>query len=85
MKNMRSNLIKARKDKKWSQEQTAEKLGISLRQYQRIESGESIGTIDQWDRLEDLFLLTSRYLRGIPAIGHGKEDSPSSSPEDQQS
>jgi len=71
---MRCNLIKARKDKKWSQEQTAEKLGISLRQYQRIESGESAGTIDMWDRLEDLFLLTSRYLRGLPAIGHGKED-----------
>lgn len=71
---MRSNLIKARKEKKWSQEQTAEKLGISLRQYQRIESGESVGTIDLWDRLEDLFFLTSRYLRGLPAIGHGKED-----------
>ena len=71
---MRINLINARKKNHWSQEQTAEKLGISLRQYQRIESGESVGTIDLWDRLEDLFLLTSRYLRGLPAIGHGKED-----------
>lgn len=71
---MRSNLIRARKEKKWSQEHTAEKLGISLRQYQRIESGESAGTIDMWDRLEDLFLLTSRYLRELPPIGHGQED-----------
>ena len=73
---MRKNLILARKSKKWTQEQTAEKLGISFRQYQRIESGESQGTIELWDKIEDLFLLTSRYLRGIPAIGHGKEDSP---------
>lgn len=73
---MRCNLIKARKEKKWTQAETAEKLGISFRQYQRIESGEAIGTIELWDKIEDLFLLTSRHLRGLPSIGHGKEDSP---------
>lgn len=82
---MRCNLIKARKDRKWTQSETAEKLGISFRQYQRIESGESKGTIELWDKIEDLFLLTSRFLRGIPAIGHGKEDNPQSNPIDQQS
>lgn len=71
---MRTNLIQARKDKGWTQEQTAEKLDISFRQYQRIESGEAHGTIETWDKIEDLFLLTSRHLRGLPPIGHGQED-----------
>lgn len=82
---MRENLRKARKARKWSQEKIAEMLDISIRQYQRIESGEADGTISTWDKLEDLFMMTSRDLRGIPAIGHGKANSPLSSPEDQQS
>ena len=56
-------LQKARQDKGMTQQAVADYLGIGLRQYQRIESGESLGSIDMWDALEDLFLTHQRKLR----------------------
>ena len=60
---MRENLKAARKAKGLTQQQMADKLGISWRQYQRIESGSAYGTVDIWDALEDMFNIHQRALR----------------------
>lgn len=61
----RENLKKARKDAGMTQKQVAEYLGMTERAYQRIESGERIGTIEIWDSLEELFKIHQRILRKI--------------------
>lgn len=60
---MRPNLKQARLDKGMTQQQVADHLGISLRHYQRMESGEIIGFVELWDGLEDLFNVHQRVLR----------------------
>ena len=60
---MRANLKRARQNKGMTQQQVADYLGISERQYQYIESGERLGKIKYWDSLEDLFNLHQRTLR----------------------
>lgn len=60
---MRANLKAARNDKGLTQQQMADKLGIGLRQYQRIESGHAYGTFEVWDILEDIFKVHQRVLR----------------------
>ena len=60
---MRENLKAARTAKGTTQQQVAEHLGISLRHYQRMESGEIIGFVELWDDLEDLFSIHQRKLR----------------------
>ena len=60
---MRENLKRARKEKGLTQQALADELGISLRQYQRIEAGIAYGTFDLWDKLEDLFNVHQRILR----------------------
>lgn len=70
---MRKNLQDARKSAGLTQEQLAEKLGISLRHYKYIESGGILGAIWIWDTLEDLFNIHQRVLRENHP---GKEDSP---------
>lgn len=51
---MRENLKNARKAADMTQQQMAERLDISLRQYQRIEEGDSNGSFEIWDALEDI-------------------------------
>lgn len=60
---MRAILKKARQDAGLTQKQVAEYLGMTERAYQRIESGERLGTIETWDLLEDLFDIHQRRLR----------------------
>ena len=60
---MRKNLQQARKDKGMTQQQVAEFLGITIRMYQRLESGELMGSVKCWDDLEDLFGIPQRQLR----------------------
>ena len=60
---MRDNLKKARKDAGLTQEKMAEKLGIGLRHYKKIESGETLGSIELWDMMEDEFNVHQRVLR----------------------
>lgn len=60
---MRENLKKARKEAGMTQKDVAEYLGMTERAYQRIESGERVGTIETWDLLEDLFGVNQRMLR----------------------
>ena len=60
---MRKNLKNTRRKAGMTQQQVAEYLGITLRSYQRIESGELLGSIAHWDALEDLFKIHQRVLR----------------------
>lgn len=60
---MRANLINARNEHQLTQAELAEKLNISTRQYQRIESGKTLGKADMWDTLEDLLGVSQRKLR----------------------
>lgn len=60
---MRKNLINARNNHDLTQIQMAQKLNISPRQYQNIESGKTLGKADMWDTLEDLLGVSQRKLR----------------------
>lgn len=60
---MRKNLINARNNHNLTQIQMAQKLNISPRQYQNIESGKTLGKADMWDTLEDLLGVSQRKLR----------------------
>ena len=62
---MRENLKKARQEAGMTQQEVADKLGVSLRAYQQIERGEYIGKIKHWDALEDLFSIHQRVLREV--------------------
>lgn len=60
---MREKLKRARKEKNLTQQQMADKLGVGLRQYQRIEAGVSSGSFEIWDVLEDTLGIHQRILR----------------------
>lgn len=60
---VRKNLQQARKAADMTQQAMAEKLGVTLRYYQRIEYGESGGSFEVWDALEDLLGVHQRILR----------------------
>ena len=62
---MRRELKKARIQAGLTQERLAEKLGISLVYYQKIEAGERIGSFKIWDALEDITGIHQRTLREI--------------------
>lgn len=59
----REKLKAARVAKGMTQQQVADSLGISLRHYQRMESGEITGFVELWDKLEDMFSIHQRELR----------------------
>ena len=60
---MRKNLKDARRKAGMTQKQVAEKLGITIRSYQRIENGGMLGSIPKWDALEDIFNIHQQELR----------------------
>nr|DAR34009.1 MAG TPA: Helix-turn-helix XRE-family like protein [Caudoviricetes sp.] len=60
---MRQALKNARRAAGLTQQQAADRLGITLRYYKDIESGVKLGAIDLWDMLEDLFGIHQRELR----------------------
>lgn len=62
---MRGNLRAARQKAGMTQQQVAEAVGIDLRYYKAIESGERLGAIWIWDRLEDMLDVHQRDLREI--------------------
>jgi len=62
---MRRKLQEARNAAKLSQKQVADRLGIGLRMYQYIESGEKLGAIRLWDALEDMLETPQRELREV--------------------
>ncbi len=71
---MRESLKKARKEAGMTQQQVADKLGISLVYYQKIEAGERTGDFRLWDELEDITGIHQRKLREISDIRHGKAE-----------
>jgi len=60
----RENLKKARQKAGMTQQALADRLGISLIYYQKIEAGNRNGQFGLWDKLEDLFNVPQRELRG---------------------
>ncbi len=60
---MRKNLKEARKAAGLTQQALADKLDISVRHYKKIESGETLGSIAVWDKLEDMTGIHQRVLR----------------------
>lgn len=60
---MRENLRQARLDKGMTQQTMADKLNVGLRHYQKIESGDTNGSFEVWDALEDLLGVHQRILR----------------------
>ena len=70
---MRVNLQNARKAAGMTQQQMADKLGLTLRYYQQIEAGDRTGDFEIWDALEDLTGIHQRILRETDPC---KADSP---------
>ena len=69
----RENLKKARQKAGLTQKEVAEYLGITIRSYQRIEDGQMLGKIRNWDALEDLFKVHQRDLRMMISKKYTKE------------
>lgn len=55
-------LRKQRTDRRMTQEETAERLGISLRYYQMLERGENVGSVELLLSLCDLLDCSLDYL-----------------------
>ena len=60
---MRENLKAARKAAGLTQQAMADKLGLTLRHYQKVEYAEINGSFEVWDALEDLLGVHQRILR----------------------
>lgn len=60
---MRKNLKEARQRAGLTQQQIADRLGISLRYYQNLETGDRTGDFVIWDTLEDITGIHQRILR----------------------
>ena len=60
---MRENLKAARRAAGLTQQQVAEYLHISIRHYKFMEAGQTVGNVELWDSLEDLFNVHQRVLR----------------------
>jgi len=60
---MRETLKAARKAKGMTQQQVADKLGLTLNHYQKIEYAYLNGSFAVWDALEDLLGVHQRILR----------------------
>lgn len=59
---MRNNLMSCRRGKGLTQKQFAEMLEITERQYQRIEQGQSDGSIKLWFKIKSLLAQPIDYL-----------------------
>ena len=70
---MRENLKNTRKAAGLTQQAMADKLHVGLRHYKKIESGETLGSIDLWDKLEDLLDVNQRVLREIHPDKEGSQ------------
>lgn len=60
----RERLKKARKEVGMTQQQMADRLGLMLGHYQKIEYGNLNGSFEVWDALEDILGIHQRILRG---------------------
>lgn len=73
---MRKNLKEARQRAGMTQQQMADRLNIGLRHYQKIESGDTNGSFEVWDALEDILKIHQRILREIEGNHHVPKESP---------
>lgn len=73
---MRETLKKARQDAGLTQQNMADRLGISLRYYQNIETGDRTGDYYIWDNLEDITGIHQRKLREIQDNHRDQEANP---------
>ena len=73
---MRRNLKEARQKAGMTQQQMADRLGISLRYYQHIEAGQRTGDFVIWDELEDVTGVHQRILRQNESNHLCKGDNP---------
>ena len=71
---MRRKLKEDRQAAGMTQQEVADKLNIGLRYYKMIEAGRTVGRVELWDKLEDLFNVHQRKLREISENHHDKED-----------
>lgn len=62
---MRKNLKEARAAAGLTQQQMADKLGLTLGHYQKIEYNKLNGSFEVWDALEDMLGIHQRKLREI--------------------
>lgn len=62
---MREKLKEARRAVGMTQQQMADRLGITLVYYQKIEAGSRTGDFAIWDELEDVTGIHQRKLREI--------------------
>ena len=72
----RNNLKTARRAAGLTQQAVADKVGLSLREYHRIERGEIIGSIAVWDALEDMLGVNQRTLRENGDTRHAQAENP---------
>lgn len=71
---MREKLKEARREAGLTQQQMADKLGITLRHYQKVEYAEIGGSFDVWDALEDILGIHQRILRETSNKHHDLEE-----------
>lgn len=67
---MRKQLKEARMRAGLTQQQMADRLGLSLGHYQKIEYNKLNGSFAVWDALEDMLGIHQRKLREISDIHH---------------
>lgn len=72
---MRENLKDARKAAGLTQQAMADKLGLTLNHYQKIEYGILGGSFEVWDALEDLLGIHQRILRATSSNRPDREES----------
>lgn len=73
---MRFRLQAARKAAGLTQQALADKLGLALRHYQKIEYEEVNGSFEVWDALEDLLGVHQRILRETASSHPSPKGSP---------
>ncbi|MCC8078754.1 MAG: helix-turn-helix transcriptional regulator [Oscillospiraceae bacterium] len=71
---MRSNLKQARRAAGLTQQDMADKLGLTLRHYQKVEYAEINGSFEVWDALEDLLGVHQRILRETSNNHHAPKE-----------
>ena len=69
---MRANLKNARQKAGMTQQQVADRLGVSLGYYQKVEYEKLNGSFSVWDALEDLLGIHQRILRESSETHHDK-------------
>lgn len=72
---VRENLKQARRAAGMTQQAIADKLGLTLNHYQKIEYGILGGSFEVWDALEDLLGVHQRILRDSSDIHPGPKGS----------